>query len=156
MIRNEDIYRVFISHAWNYRNEYYRLEKMLDETSGFRWQNIFPGFATPRRDPDERLEGVLRTQIEACDAVLVISDLFHGNERWIETEMEIARELDKPIIGISPRNGDEAPWDIRKVASDMVEWSGDELTDAIRRHTSRTALHETATARPSELSWGSP
>ena len=156
MKSNVNIYRVFISHAWNYRNEYYKLEKMLDDSPEFRWQNIFPGFVSPKKDIDDELEKSLRTQIGSCDVVLVISDIYNKDSTWIEREMNIAIELNKPIIGLSCRSGDETPWEIRRDASEIIDWNGFELTNAIQRYSNRAAFKEDSVSKLLELSWGSP
>ena len=32
-------YDVFISHAWTYNSDYYRLVEMLDKAPNFKWRN---------------------------------------------------------------------------------------------------------------------
>jgi len=33
------MYDIFISHAWTYNDEYYKLENMLEEAPYFNWRN---------------------------------------------------------------------------------------------------------------------
>jgi len=40
-------YRIFISHAWKYNADYYRLVKMLKNAIYFSWQN----YSVPEHDP---------------------------------------------------------------------------------------------------------
>jgi len=144
MEHDTNIPRIFIGHAWDFRREYYRLEKMLDELPGFRWQNIFPGLVNPRNDSPERLERAIRGQIESSEVVLVMTDIYEKSPELIEKEIEIARELGIPIIGIGSRTSGEVPPDIRKAAFDTVGWNGKDISDVIRNITCGT-VHGTET-----------
>lgn len=41
------IYRLFISHAWIYNDDYYTLVKMLKNANHFYWHN----YSVPEHDP---------------------------------------------------------------------------------------------------------
>ena len=41
------MYDLFLSHAWRYNDDYYKLEKMLKEASLFKWRN----YSVPKHDP---------------------------------------------------------------------------------------------------------
>jgi hypothetical protein len=40
-------YRLFISHAWDYKDEYERLVKLLNTDIGFIWENL----SVPEENP---------------------------------------------------------------------------------------------------------
>ena len=142
MMYDKRICKVFISHAWNYRNEYYKLEKMLDDSPDFMWQNIFPGFATPDQDPTEKLEEAIRRQIYSCDVVLIISDLYNTSRKWIRKEIEIARGIGKPIIGIHSRCHEETPYEVTYAAAEMLDWEDPDLVDTIVKYALGRARHD--------------
>jgi hypothetical protein len=45
-------YRVFISHAWDYKDDYYRCEKFLNEAPNFEWENLSVPKHAPIKDAD--------------------------------------------------------------------------------------------------------
>ena len=137
-------FRIFIGHAWNYKNEYFKLEKMLDETPGFRWQNIFPGFVTPKDDPLDELYNALKRQIESSEIVLILSDLYESNKSWIQKEIEMAKNMEKPIIVVGPMGEGSIPEELLKSATYIVDWDSESLVDAINN---AVLQHEMAPAR---------
>ena len=48
-------YRLFISHAWQYHDDYYRLVEMLNAANNFRWYN----YSVPEHDPKTPIPGQL-------------------------------------------------------------------------------------------------
>ncbi len=40
-------YNIFISHAWRYSEDYYRLVEMLNNAPYFKWRN----YSVPQHDP---------------------------------------------------------------------------------------------------------
>src|SRR6187549_3589099 len=97
-------YNLFISHAWNYRAEYYRLISLLKTARNFS----FKDFSVPSHDPldtrtDRELLAALRRQIQLVHVVLVISGVYATHRDWIRRELELADGFSKPIIAIAPR-----------------------------------------------------
>jgi len=97
------MYNIFISHAWDYNDEYYRLEELLNDADGFEWKN----YSVPEHDEidstsDEELEEALRNQIRPTNVVLITSGMYVAYREWIQKEIDIALEMNKPIIGIMP------------------------------------------------------
>ena len=136
MNSDEKIYRIFIGHAWNYKDEYYKLERMLDKVTGFKWQNIFPGFVSPEQDSTNELIDALRRQIEPSELVMILSDLYESNKKWIKEEIEMAQKMEKPIIVIGPSEHARIPEELLKVATYVVEWDGPSLVDTIKHSVS--------------------
>ena len=56
--------RIFISHAWKYNEEYYRLIDYLNDASEFQYAN----YSVPEHDPKEGdIEEALRRQIRPVE-----------------------------------------------------------------------------------------
>ena len=73
-------YFLFISHAWRYDSDYYRLVELLNAAPMFRWRNYSVPQHDPAIDPSKpagrrQLEGALDDQIRPVHCVLVISDV---------------------------------------------------------------------------------
>ena len=81
-------YGVFISHAWDYNTDYYRLERMLKKAKHFKWRNC----SVPEHDKlntrsDAQLERALRNQIRPANVVAIIAGMYVNNRKWIQKEI---------------------------------------------------------------------
>ncbi len=132
-------YGLFISHAWRYSDDYYRLVNMLDAAPYFQWRNYSVPEHDPVLDPDdpddqESLVKELKQQIRPVNCVLVLSGMYVAHSFWIQTEIDIATDLEKPIVGIRPRGQERVPQAVSSVAKEMVGWNTDSIVEAIRKH----------------------
>lgn len=119
-------YNVFISHAWEYINDYYILEDKLLDARSIKCKI----FSIPENDPllnprdphDKRfLFNDLEEQIRPVHCVLIISGMYDKGKVWIQKEIDIAKSLGKPIIGIKSRGLDIIPKAIKDAAVAIVE-----------------------------------
>ncbi len=130
-------YRVFISHAWTHNDEYYRLIDMFDAAKRFSWTN----YSVPEHDPKdaenkEKLVQALYNQIKPTHAVIILSGMYVPHSYWIQKEIEIAQELKKPIIGVTPWGHQKTPKAVQDAADEMVGWSTNSVVGSIRRYCS--------------------
>ncbi|MHC3129529.1 MAG: TIR domain-containing protein [Candidatus Bathyarchaeota archaeon] len=124
-------YRIFISHAWAYNADYYRLEEMLNDAELFYWQN----YSVPEHDPapNNALVRSLRNQIRPTNIVIILSGMYATYSDWIQREIKIALEIEKPILGIYPWGSQRAPLVVQEAADEMVGWNTNSIVSAIRR-----------------------
>jgi len=132
-------YAIFISHAWRYNAEYYRLEKMLNEAPLFKWANYSVPEHDPKIDPDtaagkKTLMEALKKQIRPVNCVLIISGMYVPYSYWIQAEIDFANLIDKPIIGIKPWGSEQIPLAVQEAAKIMVGWNTSPIIEAIRRY----------------------
>lgn len=132
-------YGVFISHAWDYNADYYRLVDMLDKQKRFKWRNC----SVPEHDPrhaknDAELEKALRYQIQPANAVLIISGMYAKHRKWIRKEIAIAEEMKKQIIPVIPWGAKKIPNELKKYEKNMVHWDTLKIVDKIRQPTSES------------------
>jgi MTH538 TIR-like domain (DUF1863) len=134
-LRNYDI---FISHAWKYNDDYYRLEALLKAAPHFKYRN----FSVPTHDPlappgtrisDARLAALLDAQIRPVQCVLVIAGMYAAHRYWMDKEIAIAQSYNKPIVGLVPRGQERIPVAVQVAAHELVGWSTYSIVDAIRR-----------------------
>jgi hypothetical protein len=128
-------YNVFISHAWNYDEDYYRVETFLTEAPNFDWRNL----SVPSHDGiDARntteLEQRLRDQMRAADVFMIISGMYVAHSDWIDFEIAFARRIGRPIIGMLPWGSVRVPQAVQAAAVEMVGWSSGSIVAAIRRN----------------------
>jgi hypothetical protein len=94
-------YNLFISHAWGYDADYYCLEQWLNQAPHFSWTNL----SVPRHDPiasAEKLTRELNNQKRPADVFLILGGMYCSHSEWIQYEINFARRIGRPIIGIRP------------------------------------------------------
>jgi hypothetical protein len=128
-------YRIFVSHAWKYNDEYYRLVNMLNSAPNFKWQN----YSVPEHDPlgtktAKELVEALQNQIRPTHVVLILSGMYAAHRSWIQKEIDIAVAMSKPIVGIKPWGQERIPTAVSDVADEMVGWNTSTIVAAIRRY----------------------
>lgn len=128
-------YRVFISHAWTYNEDYYRLEGTLDKAPYLNWQN----YSVPEHDTlapalDTELEKALRRQISPTNIVIILSGMYAAYHKWIQKKIDIAIEMSKPIIGIKPWGQERIPQTVQDVGNEIVGWNTSSIVSTFRRH----------------------
>ena len=126
-------YDLFISHAWRYDDDYYRLVGLLNNANYFKWRN----YSVPQHDPldvnnTRRLAESLKQQIRPVNAVLIVSGMYVNHRNWIQYEIEVAQSYNKPIIGIEPWGSQRIPTEVQSAAITMVGWRTDSIVTAIR------------------------
>ena len=141
-------YRLFISHAWKYKDDYDRLTRMLDEAKLFKWQD----YSVPFFDPigsknDAQLRAALKNHIQLAQAVLIISGMYVNYREWIQYEMNVSKDYGKPIIGIQPRGSKRIPTEVQSAATTMVKWNTKSIVNAVRNHAIRKRSNEARRVR---------
>ena len=128
-------YDLFISHAWTYDDDYYRLVQFLNDANWFKYRN----YSVPQHDPLDannasRLMAALDRQIRPVNVVLIISGMYVTYRDWIQYEIEVAQSYSKPIIGIRPWGSQRVPVAVQSAATEMVGWNTSSIVAAIRRN----------------------
>lgn len=95
---------IFVSHRWEYQDDYYSLIEKFDEKG---WAHI--DYSVPSHDPFDqqavnKLEAALREQVRQCNFFIVFANMAMGNSKWIEKEVKIAKEYEKYILAVKPWN----------------------------------------------------
>ncbi len=128
-------YKVFISHAWNYSDDYYRVEALLKNAANFKWRNLsVPSHRGIDADSTDELRKRLRDQMRPANVFLIISGMWVPHSDWIDFEIEFSRRIGRPIVGIKPWGSERTPAAVQKAAGEMVGWNTKTIVDAIRRH----------------------
>lgn len=125
-------YGVFISHAWTYSDDYYRIIRLLNEANNFKWRN----YSVPGHDPldtDQDLKEALKRQIRPVNITLILAGMYVNHSKWIEFEMGFADQIYKPMIGVRPRGQQRVPIQIQNRVKEMVGWTTSSIVDAIRK-----------------------
>lgn len=126
-------YNLFISHAWDYNGDYYRLEKHLKDYPSFNFKN----YSVPQHDilhtrTDTELREALYRQIAPTSVVLIIAGMYYNHRKWIQKEIDIAKEYNKPIIVIRPWGAERMPSELASEEFIQVNWQTSSIVEAIK------------------------
>lgn len=132
-------YDLFISHAWTYSEDYLKLENLLKAAPLFAWRNYSVPMHDPLVDPNtlvgkQKLTSMLDNQIRPVNCVLIISGMYAIYREWIQKEIVLAQNYNKPIIGVIPRGQERTPVDVQNAAKTMVGWNTDSIVSVIRTY----------------------
>ena len=88
------MYRVFISHSWNYSDQYDSIIDFLDK------QDVdYYNHSVPKDDPvhtngtDKQLYDAIEAKIKGCSCVIILAGVYASYSKWINKEIEIAQKL---------------------------------------------------------------
>jgi hypothetical protein len=123
-------YDLFITHAWRYHDDWKRLADMIDKHDPRCWRN----FSLPWYDPALRtssesggriLRENLETQIIPVHAVILLTSVFlqPASRKWLDHEIQIARQYGKPIIALPSWGESNIPDEIQSVTNFTGEWN---------------------------------
>ncbi len=130
-------YNIFISHSWTYTNAYNSLVSMLNAASYFNYKN----YSVPRNAPltiynrvyyENELRNKIRNQMRTCSVVLVFAGVYASYSTHIQMEIDIATELQKPIIAIEYWGSEKTSLIVKKAADKIVKWNTNSIVSAIK------------------------
>jgi len=129
------IYNLFISHSWSYSDAYEGLVNLLDkaECDGFYYKN----YSVPKDDPihhannDKQLKDAIRNQMKYASCVLILAGVYATYSKWINIEIELAKEMGKRIIAISPWGAERISSVVRDGSDVVVGWNTKTIVNEI-------------------------
>jgi hypothetical protein len=125
-------YQTFISHAWRHHDDYYRVEQMLNDAPMFSWNNL----SVPRHDPILKLEQLtkeLNNQMRPAEIFIILAGMYVAHSEWIQYEINFARRIGRPILGIRPWGSTVVPVVVQNGAHEIIGWNSAAIVSAIRR-----------------------
>lgn len=129
-------YRVFISHSWTYGDHYDRLVELLKDQPYFAWSD----HSVPKDDPIHnapnatKLREAIRRQMQGVNCVVILAGVYSTYSKWINVEIELARELGKPIVAVEYWGAEHTSRVVKDNADAVVGWNGASVAKAIREH----------------------
>ena len=127
-------YNLFISHSWNYSNDYNNLIALLRGRGYFS----FKDYSVPRDDPihhagtDAQLRAAIWRHMTPCSVILIPAGIYASYSKWINTEIELAKGAFKPIVAILPWGSVNTSIPAKQAADRVVGWNTDSVVQAIR------------------------
>lgn len=132
-------YRIFISHAWKYGDDYNRLTALLDTAKNFSYYN----YSVPKEKPlfpqgtplnNKKIADKITDKISPSQITIVISGMYVAYRDWIQYEIDESKRMEKPIIGLNPYGQalSKTPKYVSDNADIIVNWSTDSIVSSIR------------------------
>lgn len=125
-------YRLFISHSWTYSDAY---EKLIDLLAN---QDLdYYNHSIPMSDPvhtngsDKQLTEAIDAKIRGVSCVLILAGVYSSYSRWIDEEIRIAKQYNKPIA-IEPWGAERTSQKVKSNANRIVKWQGSSVVNAIK------------------------
>ena len=128
------IYNIFISHSWDYNDQYEGLKRLLRQNPYFYYKD----YSIPRDDPihrvtsDRMLKEAIRNQMQHASCVLILAGVYASYSRWINIEIELAKEMGKKIIAVQFWGAEHTSSVVKQAADEIVHWNSDSVISAIR------------------------
>lgn len=133
-------YDLFLTHAWNYTDEWQGLVALLDDYMPGKWRN----WSLPWHDTSidryseegrAQLENLLRGQIRHASCVLLLPETTDRAEGrlWLDKQLTLALRYAKPVIGVLPHNGGQFPSEMISLVRAVVPRDASLIVAALNR-----------------------
>lgn len=130
-------YNLFISHSWNYSDEYQGLIRLLNQDPYFSYSN----YSVPKDSPihnagtDKQLYDAIKNKMQHASVVLILAGVYSSYSKWIDKEIYIAKNgfyNPKPIIAIEHWGAERTSMKVKSNADRTVKWQTASIISAIR------------------------
>lgn len=128
------IYNLFISHSWAYSTNYESLITLLDNAPNFYYRD----YSVPKNDPihnaryDYQLRAAIRNQMQHASCVIILAGVYSTYSKWINIEIELAKELNKTIIAVEPWGAQRTSAVVKNAADIICGWNTNSILKAIK------------------------
>lgn len=128
-------YHIFISHSWKYADQYKRVKEFLDNTNCFKYTDYSVPTDNPLDfDTNKELRNQISNRIANSSCVIILSGMYVPYSKWIDFEIDTARAMNKPIIGVMPWGQERIPAKVFDNADTMVGWNANSVVSAVREY----------------------
>lgn len=128
-------YHILISHSWSYSNEYDTICSWLNQSNNFLWSDYSVCCNRPlETNTDKELKEKLTNRIANCSCIIVISGMYANYSKWIDFEIDTAKSMGKPIIGIKPWGQERIPMKIQDNSIELIGWNSASVINAVREN----------------------
>lgn len=110
----------------------------LNPTSLDRFLSSYKNYSVPKDDPIHNaptnlaLKAAIRRQMASTSCVLILAGVYSTYSKWINIEIELAKELGKRIIAIEPWASERTSSVVKDSADKIVGWNTNSIVNAIR------------------------
>lgn len=129
------MYRIFISHSWSYSEQYDKVEEFLAKEGV-----VYYNHSVPKNDPihtngtDRQLREKIEAKIKGCSCVIILAGLYATYSKWINIEIDLAKQYEKPIIAVEYWGAERTSRVVKDAANVVVKWQAKSVADAVRAY----------------------
>ena len=143
-------YGVFICHSFSHGDIYDELRSKLRRAGYFTWRNeSVPEDMLIRSGDESRVREEIAARIARADVVLALTKPIAAHSLWIQKELELSRDLGKPIVAITRRKSDKKSRFVLENSDRHVDsWRTNDIIDAIRAEVKRARKRQQSSQGP--------
>ncbi|HCU45614.1 MAG TPA: TIR domain-containing protein [Sphingobacterium sp.] len=128
-------YKIFISHSWSYSSDLTDLQNLLNSRGYFNVEFTEASKDVPINSTNATyIKAKLRAKISTSDVVLALAGIYASHSDWMPWELDTAKSLGIPIIGVIPRGQERISQEVYSRSVVDVKWSTESIVEAIRNH----------------------
>ena len=128
-------YSIFISHSWDHSDDLEALHKLLNDRKYFCYESMEATKFEPIDSENAKyIKSVLKRRIEDSNMVLALAGIYASHSDWMKWEIETAKSLGIPIVGVIPRGQQRISQVVFVNSIADVRWSTESIVQAIRDH----------------------
>lgn len=126
--------RVFVTHAFEESDDYYRVFEFLESVDRFYYLNVSKPENIPAEGGLVATKDELIQQIKASEVVVVVPDVYARRPDLVNYMMDVAEANSIGMVAIRPFGGlTETPQEIVDRVQEHIEWNDRQIVDAIKR-----------------------
>jgi len=123
---------IFISHSWNYKQDYKTIFKWLKDGLNFYDYSIPKHDNCGEKLSEYNLKKCIENQIRYSSIVVIVGGMYVSYSDWIDFEIKTAYEMKKCIILIKPWGNERLPLSAQLYATKIINWNKKSLIEAIK------------------------
>lgn len=128
-------YAVFVSHSWDHSDDLNNLHNLLNNRGYFSYDSKeVTKYAPINSFNATYIKQRLRERIRNSNIVLALAGIYASHSDWMKWEIETAKELGIPIIGIIPRGQERISQTVFVNSIVNVRWNTESIIQAIRNY----------------------
>lgn len=81
---------------------------------------------------DRKLKEAIEAKMIGASCILILAGVYASYSDWINKEIDIAADMEKPIVAIEPWASERTSQSVKNVATKVVKWQGKSIVDAIK------------------------
>jgi hypothetical protein len=119
---------------------------MLDTLPNFKWRNFSLPWHDPAMDANSEVGGAfirnsLEAQIIPVHAVIFLAGVYavKSAQRWLDLEVQFARQHHKPILALPPLDQTDVPEAVSAFCDVSVGWEAESIRTALAQATAPEA-----------------
>ncbi|MFZ7202569.1 TIR domain-containing protein [Avibacterium avium] len=131
-------HHIFISHSWAHSDDLQSLHYLLQKRGYF----VYASYEVPKHAPINSQNGSyikqkLRERIKNSNIMLALAGIYASHSEWMKWEIETAKELEIPIVGIIPRGQERVSQIVFSNSIVDVRWNTESIVNAIRTYSKK-------------------